>query len=45
MFGSWLTDKNFNLFRQSLAERGLDGINPDVARSARHIWVLESVFT
>jgi hypothetical protein len=38
----WLTDKSFNLFRQSLAEQSFAGINPDVARFARHVWVLES---
>jgi hypothetical protein len=37
-----LTDKSFNLFRQSLAEQSFAGINPDVARGARHVWVLES---
>jgi hypothetical protein len=37
-----LTDKSFNLFRQSFAERSFAGINPDVARGARHVWVLES---
>jgi hypothetical protein len=34
--------QSFNLFRQSLAERSFAGINPDVARGARHVWVLES---